>query len=79
MKTKFKINILECLRKDDEMNQYLANERGESNPFIMYRCAQNTNERDFLISLGWRFNGIEKNGRIEVYRMNKMFTKNNNN
>tara|TARA_R100001377_G_C3149205_1_gene95655 strand:+ start:238 stop:492 length:255 start_codon:yes stop_codon:yes gene_type:complete len=73
VQNRFKINIFECLRKDDEMNQHIANSEDEK--LNIFRCAQNTEQKDFLISLGWRFDGIEKLGRKDVYRMNKMFNK----
>lgn len=70
-----KKNYYKCLLMDDEMCQKLANEGGDKN---VYKCAQNKEEKDFLISLGWRFDGIEKFGRKDVYRMNKLFKKINN-
>ena len=68
-----KKNYYKCLLMDEERSQKLANEDGDRN---MYRCAQNEEERDFLISLGWRFDGMDIFGRNKAYRMNKLFKKN---
>ena len=68
-----KKNYYKCLRMDDAASQKLANENGNKN---MYRCAQNEEERDFLISLGWRFDGMDIFGSHKAYRMNKVFNKN---